>query len=155
MAQKAFTYSFADVVATIKGPNGFVSLGNGAGLAEEGISIEFTEEKSTMHIGADGFVAHNLHMSKAGKVTVRVMKVSPTNALLEKMYNADTISSLFHGQNLIMVNQVITGDVYSCQQAAFAKFPHNTYAKEIAMMDWEFNVGVIDVTLGGAGLLIL
>ena len=42
------TYSFLDVQATIVGPGGAFSLGSGAGVAEEGISIEPTGEIDTM-----------------------------------------------------------------------------------------------------------
>ena len=43
-----------DIVAAIKGPNGSFSLGNGAGVAEEGITIAMVDAKNTMVIGADG-----------------------------------------------------------------------------------------------------
>lgn len=154
MAQKAFTYSFQDVHATIIGPGGTISLGNGAGAAEEGISLEFTEETDTMHVGADGSVAHSLHASRAGKITVRLLKTTPTNALLAAMYNFQRVSSLLHGQNTIAVTNVVTGDVYAGQQVAFARFPTNAYAKEAGTMEWEFNVGRLEVVLGGAGLLL-
>lgn len=152
--QQTLTYSFEDVKATLSGPGGIIPLGDGAGVAEEGISIEFAEETDTMQIGADGSVAHSLHASKAGKVTVRLLKTSPTNALLTALYNFQRTSSLNFGQNMIVITNVVTGDVYTCTQAAFARYPHNTYAKEAGTMDWEFLAGRIEPTLGGAGLLI-
>lgn len=154
MAQKAFTYSFQDVNSTITGPGGAISLGYGAHVAEEGISVEFTEETDSMTVGADGGVAHSLHASKAGKVTVRLLKTSPTNQQLSQMYNLQRASSLLHGQNVLVVTNVVTGDVYTCQQVAFTKHPANAFAKTAGTVDWEFNAGRIEAVLGGAGLLI-
>lgn len=145
------TYGFSDVQATISGPGGMISLGAGAGPAEEGITVEFTEELDTMAIGADGQVAHSLHASRAGKITVRLLKTSPTNSLLEQMYTFQRSSSRFHGKNVIVISNPVTGDVYTCQQAAFAKFPSNSYSKVAGMLDWEFNAGQIDPTLGRLG----
>lgn len=154
MAGQTFlTYSFLDVNVTLAGPFGVVSLGAGAGAADEGIDVGFAEEKDTMHIGADGSVAHNLHASKAGKITIRLLKTSPTNQQLSTMYNQQSSSSLFWGQNILVITHVVTGDVYSCQAVAFVKFPDNKYGKEQSTMEWEFNAGRIEPTLGGAGLL--
>lgn len=152
--QKTLAYSFLDVHATLQGPGVSVPLGNGSGVAEEGITIEFLEETDNMLIGADGSTAHSLHASKAGKVTVRLLKTTPTNALLTQAYNFQRQSSLNWGQNVIVVTNPVTGDVYSCTQAAFARFPSNTFAKDAGTIDWEFLAGRIEPILGGAGLLI-
>lgn len=142
------SYSFLDVKATIVGPGGSISLGSGAANAEEGISIEFTEETNTMLIGADGSVAHSLHASKAGRIIVRLIKTSQVNALLTEMYNFQRTSSLLHGQNTLVITNIATGDVYTCQQVAFARYPTNTYGKEANVFEWEFEAGKIDPTIG-------
>jgi len=142
------TYSFSDVQATIIGPGGTVPLGAGSGNAEEGITVEFIEETDTMNIGADGTAMHSLHASKAGRITVRLQKTSPTNYLLTQLYNYQRTSSLFFGQNILNITNPITGDNYTCQQVAFARYPTNQYAKEAGMIEWEFNAGVIDPSLG-------
>lgn len=152
--QKVLTYSFLDVHGTFTGPGGFASIGSGSGIAEEGISIEMSEETDSMLIGADGSVAHSLHASRAGKITLRVLKTSPLNALLMQIYNFQRESSLNFGQNVIAVANVVTGDAYVGTQAAFTRLPNNAFAKTAGTIDWEFNCGRIDVTLGGAGLLI-
>lgn len=142
------TYSFADVQATIIGPGGTVPLGAGSGSAEEGITVEFSEETDTMSIGADGTAMHSLHASKAGRITVRLQKTSPTNYMLTQLYNYQRTSSLFFGQNILEISNPITGDNYTCQQVAFARYPNNNYAKEAGMIEWEFNAGIIDPQLG-------
>ena len=60
-------YSFEDVQATLNGPGGSISLGAGAGNAQEGISFEFLDDKDGMLIGADGSVVHSLRASKAAR----------------------------------------------------------------------------------------
>lgn len=146
--QPLATYSFLDVTATLTGPGGTISLGSGAANAEEGISIEFDEETDTMQKGADGSVVHSLHAVKSGKVIVRILKTSPVNSQLTQLYNYQRSSSLFHGKNTVAVNNPVTGDNYTCQQVAFAKFPNNSWAKDSAMLEWEFNAAVIDPVLG-------
>lgn len=141
------TYSFLDVAATLVGPGGVISLGAGAANAEEGITIELTEPKNTMTIGADGSVIHSLHASRAGKVTVRLLKNSPTNSLLSQLYNFQEASSLNWGQNTISLGSIVAGDSYTCQKCAFTRQPTNTYGKEANILDWEFDSGQIDAIL--------
>lgn len=141
-------YSFLDVQSTINGPGGNFSVGAGAGIAEEGISIEFNEDKDRMVIGADGIAMHSLNASQAGKALIRLQKTSPVNSQLEQLYNFQTTSSLFHGQNTLVVTNPVTGDVYTLTGTAFAKFPRNDYAKEAGLLEWDFNVSNIDVKLG-------
>lgn len=154
MPQLTFTYSFKDVHATISGPGGFISLGNGAGAAEEGITLDQVEDKTVPIFGADGSVAYSLVATNAFRATFRLLKTSPTNQQLGQMYATQKTSSLFWGQNVISVTNNITGDTYAGAQGVFMKFPSNNYAKVARIMEWEFMIGQMEVTLGGAGLLI-
>ncbi len=142
------TYSFLDVVAAIAGPGGAFSIGSDAGIAEEGISVEMTEEKNTMTIGASGEVMHSLHAGKSGKVTIRVLKTSPVNRLLSNLYNFQTSGSSRHGQNQLTVRDRSRGDVISCRDVAFSKNPALTFAKDGGMQEWEFQAGTINYLLG-------
>lgn len=144
----SYAYSFLDIVAAIKGPNGSFSLGNGAGVAEEGITIAMVDAKNTMVIGADGQSMHSLHAGKGGTVTVRLLKTSPTNALLQDMYFADTASSANHGQNTIVIRDPSRGDVASAKFCAFQKFPDITYSKDGNTVEWMWDSGEVDVLLG-------
>jgi hypothetical protein len=141
-------YSFLDVQASIVGPGGAFGLGSGAGLAEEGITIDPTTEIDGMQIGADGSGQHSLHADKSGKVTVRVLKTSPVNKQLSAMYNFQTASASSHGQNTITIMDSVRGDIITCQQCAFAKAPNLSYAKDAGTQDWEFNAISIDRVLG-------
>lgn len=152
--QPLATYSFLDVAATLTGPGASISLGAGAANAEEGISIEFDEETDTMQKGADGAIVHSLHAVKSGRGTVRLLKTSPVNSQLSSLYNYQRSSSLYHGKNVLVVSNPVTGDVYTCQQVAFAKHPANQWAKNSNIIEWDFNIGVIDPVLGSLNTLI-
>lgn len=142
------TYSFLDVQATITGPGGIIPLGNGSGAAEEGITVEPSEDTDTMLIGADGKVVHSLHASKAGRVIIRLLKTSPVNGQLQTLYNFQRLSSANHGRNILAITDIARGDVYLCQDAAFARMPNNAYSKEAGIIEWHFNASKIDPILG-------
>lgn len=142
------TYSFLNVQASIVGPGGTFSLGYGAAVADEGITIEMNGEKDVLTIGADGAAMHTLVADSSGKVTVRLLKTSPVNAQLQAMYDAQSLSSSLWGQNVVTVTNTASGDVTSCRSVAFAKSPTKTYAKEAGIMEWDFNAGHIDSVLG-------
>lgn len=148
------TYSFMDVVCTLSGPGVTASLGSGAGNAEEGISIELTEETDTMKIGADGSAMHALHASRAGRAIVRLLKTSPMNSVLDAAYRYQRQSSLFWGQNILKIGNPVTGDDYTNTQVAFVKHPNNGFDKEGPTLEWEFNIGVIDPVLGSLGVQV-
>ena len=142
------TYSFNDVVSTLVGPTGSANLGYGASVAEEGIKIAAAGDKNTMRIGADGGGMHSLHADKSGVVTVRLLKVSPVNALLQAMYDAQSASSTLWGQNVIVVRQLASGDITTATRCAFKKKPDLDYAKDGDIVDWVFDAIHIDSVLG-------
>jgi hypothetical protein len=142
------TYSFLDVVASLVGPGGVINLGAGAGLSDEGIGVDSSGEINTMQVGADGSGQHSLHADKSGRIVVRLLKTSPTNALLMSMYNFQTSSARSHGQNTITITDMNRGDAITARQVAFTKAPSLSYAKEAGMNEWEFTAVRIDRGLG-------
>jgi hypothetical protein len=142
------TYSFADCQAAIKGPNGSFGLSQGAAPSEEGITISDIDDKSTLTMGADGSGMHSLHMSKAGTVTIRLLKTSPVNAQLMDMYNADTSSAAVFGRNTITVRDPVRGDSITCAFCGFRKPPDLAWAKDGNTHEWVFNSAEIDRILG-------
>ncbi len=143
-------YSFLNVQANLAGPTGICNLANGAEAAEEGITIEAAEDKNVMTVGADGAGMHSLIASDACTVTVRLLKTSPVNALLQAFYDAQSITSALWGQNIITVIDSARNDFTVIQACAFKKKPTLTYAKEGGMMEWTFD-GIKGNTLLGAG----
>ena len=131
-------FSFLDTYATLAGPGGVAQLANGSGAAEEGVTFEPLEDNVATQYGADGSWAHSLIAPKPFRFTVRLLKTSPLNALLDAMYSLQKTSSLFTGQNFLQLTNLVSGDTYTCQGVAFTKFPSNSYAKVAGMIDWEF-----------------
>lgn len=148
MAQPQMVYSFKDVHATLTGPGGTVAVGNNAGISEEGIRIEPTEEKDVMKQGADGSIAHSLRATKSGRVIISILKTSPTNAQLMALYNFQIQSSANWAQNTLVISNTTTQDVCTCQQVAFTRLPPNVYSKDAGIIEWEFNCSQIDTVLG-------
>ena len=146
----SYTYSFLDVLASLVGPTGTINLGSGAGVAEEGITIDMIDDKGSMLIGADGTPMHNLHGGTAATLSIRLLKTSPTNAILSAAYAAQTASSALWGQNLITVRNPVSGDFHLLRNVAFRRLPSVTYGKVGQMNEWSFNCGRA-VLLFGSG----
>jgi len=142
------TYSFQDVVATLVGPTGFIDLGFGSGAAEEGITVDMAGDKNTMMIGADGEGMHSLHADKSGTITVRLLKTSPTNAKLMAMYDAQTLDSALHGQNVITIRNSKSGDITTARSCAFKRKPTLNYRKDGDSVEWVWDAIKIDSLLG-------
>lgn len=141
------TYSFLDVSASFAGPTGAFSLTGGS--AEEGITISMRDDKNNMVIGADGSVQHSLRADNSATLTIRLLKNSPTNALLSGMYNVQKSTSTLWGQNVIGINSQM-GDEIVATSVAFKKQPTVVYAKDGGMNEWEFDAGEITEILAAS-----
>lgn len=141
-------YSFEDVLATLAGPGGSISLGAGSGNAKEGISFAFLDAKDALLMGADGSGVHSLRASKAARIGVRLLKTSPVNNQLSTMYNSQIGSTLTWGQNLLTVTNPVTGDDFPCTGVAFEKFPDITWAEDANFNEWAFLAIEADPMLG-------
>jgi len=141
------TYAFQDFLGAYSGPGGVADISSG-GIAEEGITIAFDEDKATKTNGADGDWMYSLHAASGGMVTVRVLKTSPLNAFFGRLYNFETSSGANYGRGTFTGRNVSTGDAFVCDGCGIRKFPDNVNAKEGGTNEWVFMAGVIDVTLG-------
>ena len=141
-------YSFLDVSGTFTGPTGSIELGSGAANSEEGIVVAMTEAKNTMTVGADGEVMHSLHGGKSGTITVTLLKTSPVNKKLSLMYNAQSQSSALWGNNIIVLRNIVSGDIVTARSVAFQKQPDWNNPKVAGTVAWVFDGGKIDELLG-------
>lgn len=142
------TYSFDDVLATLDGPGISVNLGQGAQVAEEGITISMQNERDAMRIGADGEGMHSMKMDKSGTITVRLLQTSPVNAALTAAYNAQSVDSSIFGYNVILIRNKRSGTTIAARDVAFNKWPDWTMAQEGQTLEWEFNAIKIDPVVG-------
>lgn len=141
-------YSFLNVVAAIAGPGAAFNIGAGAAVSEEGITIAPSEDKNVMVIGADGQGQHTLIASNGGLVTLRLLKTSPTNGLLQAAYDLQSASSSAWGQNVITVADKARNEITTCQACAFKKKPEIVYDKNGPMIEWTFDSLAINTILG-------
>lgn len=143
-------YAFSNTYVQLDGPFVNIALGAGAGDAEGGITVTMTEDKNTMTIGADGEAMHSLHSGTSGTVTVRLLKTSPTNAILADVYDRQTSQDggRWHGQNTIVIRDMERGDHISCSETAFSRMSEITYAKEGGEITWTFHCAKIHFILG-------
>ena len=146
-------YSFADIVCSITGPGGSFTISE-AGVADEGITIAMTDDKTSMVTGADGSWMHNLHPAKAGRVTIRLLKNSPLNRAMMDLYNYQQTSSAYTGQNVLVLSNPQWGEDHQCVGGAFVKLPDNVNAKDGGTMEWPMNFGAIDSKLGDGNLAL-
>jgi len=79
---------------------------------------------------------------------VRLLKTSPVNQKLAQMYAFQTAASSAHGQNTFSLSNSHTQDSVTCRLCAFKRAPDLTYAKEGGLIEWQFNAGIVDRTLG-------
>jgi Protein of unknown function (DUF3277) len=144
-------YSFLDVNCSMVSPTGIANLGSGSGVTEEGIELEASEDKNVMTIGADGKGQHSLVASDGCLLTLRYLKTSPVNALLQTYYDAQSISSALWGQNVFTITNTATGDYTVVQSAAFKKKPKLVYSKVGEMIEWTFD-GITQNSILGGGI---
>ena len=149
MAVITGSYGFAGISASIKGFGGFADLGNGAGAAEEGITIEPVDDQSTAEIGADGSAWHSLSASTAHNLTVRLAKLSPVNTTLMVMASLQQSSPKLNGKNVISIRDSDNGDYILCEGVAFTRWAPLNYGKTAGTNEWTFFASSVQRVLGG------
>lgn len=142
------SYSFLNIVASISGPGGSINLGSGAGTAEEGITVEPVNDKSTMMSGADGSGVHSLRADNSRTVKITLLKTSPVNAQLMNMFNFQTQSSATHGRNMIAIRDVARGDSITLEKVAFKRCPNIEFKVEAGTNEWLFDAIDSSTVLG-------
>ena len=140
-------YSFIDVQATFTGPGGTFDIAS-AGVAEEAIRLDMVADKNVMTIGANGDGMHSLRASKAGRVTLQLLKTAPANALLSQVYDFQSSSSANWGQNQITITNPVTGDTTTCSGGAFQKQADLGYQPQGQNLRWTFEFVDIEEILG-------
>ena len=142
------TYSFLNFNCEISGPGGLISIGNGSGTNDEGITFEPVEDISSMEVGPDGLGQHSLHGNKSGHIVLHLLKTSATNAALQAMYNFQTNSPANHGQSIVSGVDSLSGDEVTCQQVAFKRRITLKQGKNAGYNDWLFDAVQMDIVLG-------
>ena len=141
------TYSFLNIQATIIGPGLTAAIGSSSGAAKDGLSTGFDEDKTSVTTGADGSIMTSLRASQTGRITVRLLKTSPLNAVLNAAFNFQRVSAANTGQNNLRIVDKARGDVVTGRQMSFVKHPDNVWSEEGNILEWTF-IGIVNETLG-------
>jgi hypothetical protein len=141
------TYTFLNISASIVGPGLNAQIGSTSGAAKEGLSTEFDEDKVGVVTGADGTIMTSLHAGMTGRMTVRMLKTSPINAILNSAFNFQRANAANTGQNTIRIVDKARGDVATGRQMSFLRHPANTWSEEGNVLEWTF-IGIINEVLG-------
>lgn len=145
----AAAYDFLGNQLSITGPGGtFIIGGPDTAAAEEGFSIEYVDDQNASTGGADGSVMMSKIASRRARLTVRLQKTSPVNALLNSMWRTQHANAADWGTNVITHRDIARGDSNTLTQCAFARHPGVTYAIRGNTMEWVFDVGFWDPILG-------
>lgn len=140
-------YSFLDVQGSVVGPGLATQIGATSGAAKEGLTTSFDETKTAITTGADGAIMTSLKASMTGKITIRLLKTSPINAVLNRAFNFQRASAANTGQNSIRVVDKARGDVVTGRQMSFEKHPDNAWSEEGNVLEWTF-IGIVNEVLG-------
>jgi len=141
-------YSFLDIVGSIVGPGGLISIGNGTGSAKEGIEIKWKEDKNKQTIGADGTAMNVLSADDSAEVSVKLLRTSTWNALLQIMYNYQKSTALLWGKNHSVFTDMARGDFVTLADMAFKKCPGWDAKEAPDVVEWTFDVGKAHVIRG-------
>lgn len=95
-----------------------------------------TEDKDTMQVGAGGAIMHSLNASDAGRITIRLLKTSPTNALMSAIYNFQKNNPGSWGQNQFRGADTARGDVVTATELAFVRQSPLAFAKDGNINEW-------------------
>lgn len=143
------TYSFMNVDATLTAPGVSIDLGYGSAVSGAGLEFTPNADKNSMVIGADGEGMHSLHADKSGTLTVRLLEVSPKNELLQKLYNAQSLSSSAWGANVISVRNRGNDLIAVFRGCAFKRQAARTFAADgQEAVEWAFDCIKVDVDQG-------
>lgn len=130
------------------------SLGNmldfsaGNGVAEEGMTIEWDEDKVSITRGADGDWMYNLHAASGGIFTIRALRTSPLNYYLSNIYTKTTAGGATVGTGIITGGDVQRGESFNCVGCQIRRHSAFTSAKEGPGLEWVFLVGKLSAKLG-------
>lgn len=142
-------YSFLNALAGYTDTLGnMIDMSTGNGIAEDGITVEYEEDKVTITRGADGDWMYNLHAASGGTVTVRCLKTSRLNYDLSRLYIATSNSSANVGTGTITGGDALRGDSFTAVGCQLRRHSTTTMAKEGGTNEWVFMVGKLSVKLG-------
>ena len=139
MALKA--YNFAKV-AVIFGGRQLTGFADG-----DAVTVERNEDAFTLLIGADGEGTRSKSNNRSGRVTVRLLQTSESNAILNAFAKADDLSDT--GLQPLLVKDASGNSLYSAELAWIVKMPAATLGAEAGDREWVFETDNLVINEAG------
>jgi hypothetical protein len=99
----------------------------------EMITVEFAEDKRSMHIGTDGQGRHIRNMNASGTITIRFADYSPTNDLIMALDKADQPFPI------TVTDKSSTAGLFFADSCTLSKIPNFVRGKEATENEYVFN----------------
>jgi hypothetical protein len=89
--------------------------------------------------------------ANAARAEFSFLKTSPANSVLNYLYNYQSASSAYWGQNQLFIANPVTGDSITLLGGAFEKQADNGYKTQANMLVWPFLFITRSDVLGNGG----
>lgn len=138
----AKAYSWNDVVITIAGPGGVLTIGKGTGGADGGVKITQLSDVNVFEQGLGDTGMHHKQETSAKTIEINMLAGSDENLTLRTMYNVQKAGdSAVWGVNVITIKTRLPGSTIGVyNECAFRSLPEVSLANQAAPLVWTFDV---------------
>jgi len=135
------TYDYSEVALII---GGHIVEG---GSEDSFVTFDRDDDAYTYHGDNNGGGTRAKNPSKAGKVTVRLQKSSPSNAFFSGLIKKDEIDN--SGIVPVLCKDNSGFDLHKAESAYCVKWPSAEYTKDLPEFEYVFQCENLDMFLGG------
>lgn len=136
------TYDF-NQVSCIAGANPLTGFADG----DDVIKVEYEKEEFTTVVGANGEATRTKSNNKSAKVTLKLLKTSLANDILNQFLQADRLSNT--GLFPFMVKDNNGTDLHSCEQMWIEKAPAVGHGENPSVNEWVLRTHFMVSNYGG------
>lgn len=135
------TLNPADVVMTFKGFD-IQDFSDGTY-----IEVEYDEDQTSEHVGANGNVTRVINNNEMATVTVTLGQASPSNTVLSTIANSDRKNG--DGVGALQIADLAGDTLYIAREAWIKKLAKGEHAKEHTNRVWVFKCAKLKANVGG------
>lgn len=108
------------------------------------VTVEFTVDKRSMHVGTDGNGRHIKSADESGTVTVRLASYSPSNAALFALDLAD------EPHPIAVTDKSSSADLFFSESCTLRKVPNMVKGAEETPLEWIYQFTKGEIVHSGA-----
>lgn len=117
------------------------------------IEVEYDEDQTTEHVGANGNVTRVINNNQLATITITLGQASPSNGLLSAIANLDRKTG--GGVGSISIEDLSGDTIYSGKEAWIKKIAKGEHAKEHTNRKWVFKVAKLKANVAGVSTQLL